>query len=272
MLYNRLKALRPEGTLTELDDNLRKILGTLEGRCIYLTYGPTVAAGCTFCYPDEPRTYFYYSIPSLGFPYLLNLVALGLATSTAVGGKEGSRWRVTAGVFGACLAFIEATLFLAHDWKANLRAFDTEDLDNFYWSMRTYRGITIALLDASIAGLLWASSTNRLFGVPPTAAERLENVSRILEATRGRLGAVGIVRNTIVRDDVLRKNAENYWKKEGDIVREVMDEREVVDGIRSALESGRVNVSRIEEEARFFADGLIGDQATFQPGQTNVYE
>ena len=71
---------------------------------------------------------------------------------------------------------------------------------------------------------------------------------------------------------MLRKNAESYWKKEGDIVREVMDEREVVDGIRSALESGRVNVSRIEEEARFFADGLIGDQATFQPGQTNVYE
>ncbi|MCJ1355865.1 MAG: hypothetical protein MMC33_005857 [Icmadophila ericetorum] len=270
VLYNRLKALRSDGVFTERDDNLRKILGTLDGRCIYLAYGPSTAADCTFCYSDEPLSYFYYALPSIIYPYLLNLVALGLATSTSVSGKEGSRWRTTAGIFGACFAIIEATLFLVYDWKASLRALGTNDLNNFYWSMRIYRGIAIALLDSGIAALLWVASTNRLFGVPPTAAERLENISKLLESTRGRLGAVGVVRNTIVRDDLLRKNAETYWKKEGDVVREVMDEREVVDGVRSALESGRVNIARIEEEARFFAEALVGDSGTFSVGQTNV--
>lgn len=124
--------------------------------------------------------------------------------------------------------------------------------------MRTARGLGIALIDAGLAGLLWASSTNRLFVVPVSSAERLEDVTRVMEATRGKLGAVGIVRNVTVRDESLRKRGEAYWRREGEIMGEVMDEKEVVDGLRGALESGRVNVTAIEEEARKYAEDIIG--------------
>lgn len=122
--------------------------------------------------------------------------------------------------------------------------------------MRTVRGLVLALVDTVFAGFLWATSTNRLFAVPPAAAERIEGVVKVLENVRGRLSAVGIVRNAVVRDEALRKKTDSYWKKEGEVMGEVMDEREVVEGVRAALESGRVSVQKLEEEARLYAEGI----------------
>lgn len=159
---------------------------------------------------------------------------------------------------GSVAAIADVSLFHTHDWKYNARATRPQDLQFFYWQMRTARGLGIALIDAGLAGLLWASSTNRLFVIPVSSAERLEDITRVMEATRGKLGAVGIVRNVTVRDENLRKRGEAYWKREGEVMGEVMDEKEVVDGLRAALESGRVNVTAIEEEARNYAEDIIG--------------
>lgn len=158
----------------------------------------------------------------------------------------------------------ECYLFGAHDWKANARVLRPQDLDHFYWRMRIFRGLLIALVDAGLAGLLWASSTNRIFVVPISSAERLEDVTRTLENTRGKLGAVGIVRNVTVRDENLRRKAESYWEKEGKVMGEVMEEREVVEGLRSALESGRISVTRIEEEAQLYAEGIVATPGSDQ--------
>jgi hypothetical protein len=38
-----------------------------------------------------------------------------------------------------------------------------------------------------------------------------------------------------VRDEGLRKKIEAYWRKEGQIIGGIMDEREVVEGVRNAL-------------------------------------
>lgn len=160
---------------------------------------------------------------------------------------------------GSVAAIADVTLFHTHDWKSNALATRPQDLQFFYWSMRTARGLGIAMIDAGLAGFLWATSTNRLFVIPVSTAERLEDVTRVMEATRGKLGAVGIVRNVTVRDESLRKKAEAYWKREGDVMGEVMSEKEVVDGLRGALESGRINVPGIEEEAIKYAEGIIGE-------------
>ena len=117
----------------------------------------------------------------------------------------------------------------------------------------------IALADALMAGLLWLSSTNRMFVVPPSPAERMETAMRVLENVRGKLNAVGIMRNAVVRDEGLRRKAEGYWRREGQVMGEVMDEREVVEGVRNAL-SGRIQVSKVEDEARRYADGITGWQ------------
>ena len=203
-------------------------------------------------------------MPSILFPYVLNLFAIGLATSSAISGKEGGRWRTLGALAGSVIAVADVYLFYVHDWKANGRVLYAEQLVPFYWRMRVARGIVIALVDAGIAGLLWGSSTNRIFVVPVSSAERLETVTRVMESTRGKLGAVGIVRNVMVRNEGLRKKGEVYWQKEREFMGEVMDEREVVEGVKSALGSGRVSVQRIEDEARRYAESIIGyhDAAT----------
>ena len=131
------------------------------------------------------------------------------------------------------------------------------------------RGIMIALADMLVAGLLWLSSTNRMFVIPPSAAERMETAMRMLENARAKLHAVGIMRNVVVRDEGLRRRAETYWRKEGQVMGEVMDEREVVEGVRNAL-SGRIQVARVEEEARKYAEGMTNFQELQQLQQQQV--
>lgn len=167
------------------------------------------------------------------------------------------------------LAVVECYLFGSYEWKANARAVRPEQYVHFFWRMRVVRGISVALADVLVAGLLWLSSTNRMFVVPPSAAERMETAMRVLENARGKLHAVGIMRNVVVRDEGLRRRAEAYWRKEGQVMGEVMDEREVVEGVRNAL-SGRIQVARVEEEARKYAEGITGFQELQQLQQQQV--
>ena len=122
--------------------------------------------------------------------------------------------------------------------------------------MRTTRALTISVFDILFAGLLYLSSTNRLFGQSISNAERVENVLKTMEQTRGKLSALGIVKNVVVRDEGLGGKGKEYWKREKVVMGEVMDEREVVEGVRDALEK-RVNVQNVEEEARKWAEGIV---------------
>ena len=127
--------------------------------------------------------------------------------------------------------------------------------------MRTARGIAIAAADCLFALLLYVSSTNRLFGLAVTNAERVESVLRTMEQSRGKLAALGIVTNAVVRDEGLSARGREYWRREKVVMGEVMDEREVVDGVRDALEKGRVSVQTVEEEARRYAEGIVVQSA-----------
>ena len=257
VLFTRLSYVRPQSTLTEDDTTLKPRIASLDSRLLYLTYGPDVLTHCSFCKSDDPTTYLYYALPSILLPHLLHLLAIGLATSSAISGKHGSRWRTSAAVGGATLALSECYLFGTYDWKGNARVHRPEDLVHFYWRMRTVRGLGIAAMDAAFAGFVWASSTNRLFVVPPSDAERMEGALKVLESLRGKMTAVSIMRNVVVRDEGLRKTTEGYWKQEGQVMGQVMDEREVVEGVRNAL-SGRVSVGKVEEDAKKYAEGVVG--------------
>ncbi|KAL6714857.1 hypothetical protein ACLMJK_007117 [Lecanora helva] len=261
VLFTRL-ALARGGVehLTASDNILKPKIASLDARLLYLTYGPDVLTHCSFCTSDEPSTYLYYALPSLTTPHLLHALALGLATSSAVAGKYTSRWRTLAALTGLGLAVSEIYLFGSYDWKShNARAVRPEEYIHFYTRMRLYRGISIALMDIVFAALLTLSSTNRIFVVPPTPAERVERVMRALENTRGKLHALGILRNVVCRDEELGGKVEGYWRREGVFMGEVMGEREVVEGVRGALE-GRVQVGRVEEEAGRFAEGITAFQ------------
>ena len=95
-----------------------------------------------------------------------------------------------------------------------------------------------------------------MFVIPPSAAERMETAMRVLENARGKLSAVGIIRNAVVRDEGLRRKTEAYWRKEGEITGQIMAEREVVEGVRNALD-GRIQVVSLEAEATKYAEGIM---------------
>ena len=229
---------------------------SLESRLLYFAYGPDAIANCLFCNSDEPKSYLYFSIPSILAPYLLHIMALGLATSSTLAGKEASIWRTQATIAGAAMAFMEIYLLASYNHKLNLSSTRLSDIDFFHWKLRTYRGVGIAVVDAFLAFLLFLSSTNRAFVTPLSNAERLEGATRTLETANRKLHAMGITRNVVVRDDTLRKKTEAYWEVEGKLMGEVFEEREVVDGVRGAL--GRLNVREITEEAARYADNLVG--------------
>ena len=150
----------------------------------------------------------------------------------------------------------EVWMFATYDHKANARAIRPEDLRHFYWQMRTLRGIAFAVIDALFAGLLFVSSTNRFLGIPISNAERIESALKTLEQSRGKMAALGIVKNVVYRDEGLAGKGREYWRQEGAVMEGVMREREVVDGIRGALE-GRVRLGEVEAEAGRYAEGIV---------------
>ncbi|KAI4225469.1 MAG: hypothetical protein L6R36_003901 [Xanthoria steineri] len=269
VLFTRLALLRPNNTLTSLDHQLKPRIASLDARCLYLQYGPEVLTHCPFCLSDEPFSYFWYALPGILYPHILHFFALGAATSSAIARKEGSRWRNSAVLLGVGLAVADCWITGSRNWKANTGALRAEDLDHFFWGRRVWRGVGFAVADVVFAGFMWVAGTNRWFVVPPTAGERMEGALKMLEGARGRMAALGIVRNVVVRDEGLRRRGEGYWRKEGAVMAEVLEEREVVEGIRGALGSGRISVSQVEEDAKRYAEGIVGptDLMMQQPQQ-----
>ncbi|KAI0113770.1 CHD5-like protein-domain-containing protein [Nemania sp. FL0031] len=256
VLFTRLTSLRPNNALTQSDAALRARFVNLESRLLYLQYGPDVLSSCPFCISEEPKTYLYYALPSLFAPHLVNLVVLSLATSASIGGSEAARWRRTAAVSSAVLAGLDTWSLSTYNTGANARMPRLTDLDMFFWTSRALRLAALAMLDLGIAALLYVSATNRLFAAPADAAQRVDAVTRQLLATKSRLSAVGIVKNTSLRDEDLRARTAAYWLHEGRLMREVMEDREVIEGVNDAL-ANRIKIQDITRDAENYALNML---------------
>jgi hypothetical protein len=253
VLFTRLSTLRP---LTPSDEILRSKIASLESRYLYFQFGPTVLTECQFCNAEDPKSYLYYSLPSLLAPHLFNLCVLAIITSGLVVGKDAAIWRTTATLAAGALVLIDVYFVASYDYKANARALRLEEIDTFFWKMRVWRGIGIAFVDGMLGWLLYLSSTNRMFLTPPTTAERIESSTKTLDLVRSKMSAMGILRNTIYRDQDLRARSQEYWVHEGRLMGELMQEREVVDGIRNAMD-GRINMATITADAETYAQSVI---------------
>lgn len=259
VLFTRLSALRPDHALTAADDALRARFVNLESRLLYLQFGPDVLAGCPFCNSDDPRSYFYYAVPALLAPHLANLLALSAATSGFVTGGSASctRWRPLVVLVAAAAAALDLWVVGDYNHQANARATRLVDLDLFFWAARRWRLAGLALLDAGLAGLLWLAGTNRAFARPPAPAERVEAATRsLLLSTKSKLNALGIVKNTAIRDEDLRERMTAYWRHEGRLMREAMEERDVVAGVRDAL-SERIRIADVTRDAETYAATML---------------
>jgi hypothetical protein len=257
VLFNRFSALRPQNVLTSQDEALRAKFVNLESRLLYLQFGPATLADCPFCNSDEPKAYLYYHLPALVVPHLFNLVVIAAATSSLVtGGRETAQWR-TAGTIAAVGAMLlDIYLVSVYNYQANAVATRLQEIDFFFWSMRTYRYVALAALDGLLGWVIWLSATNRAFLTPPTTVERVELVTRSLMGTKSRLSAVGIVKNSAVRDEELRARNQAYWAHEGQLMREIMEEREVIEGVNDALEK-RIDIGTISRDAESYAATIL---------------
>lgn len=248
VLFNRVAALRPSGILTPADEVLRAKFVNLESRLLYFRFGPDVIADCIFCTSDDPQLYLYYALPSLLWPHILNLLVVAVVTSSACTGRYGQRWRVL-GVLAACtLAAVDIYAVASYNHSANLRASRLDSVYFFHWHMRRYRLGGLAAFDLLLAVALYLTSTNRLFVQEPSLAERVEMASRQLLAARSKVSVVGVLRNVSLRDEELRSQSQAYWTRETQLMREVMEDRDVVDGVNDAL-SNRINIQDITRDA-----------------------
>lgn len=261
VLFNRLASLRPDGVLTARDESLRARFVNLESRLLYLTFGPAALADCAFCNSDEPNSYLVYALVDVLAPHLLNIALLTLATSRSLSGGEGGGWRGRAMLASGVLAAVDVYTLSAHDHQANARALRLADLDFFYWRARACRHACLALLDAAVAVVTFLSATRRAFASPRPLVERVDAVNRSLAAgARSKLGAAAIVKNTVSRDAELMRTAQAYWAHETTVMGAALEDREVAEGIKDALES-RIDMGAISADAERYVKAMLESSA-----------
>lgn len=258
MLTTRLAALRP---LNEADRKLRQLFddGGLDARLLYTRYGPDVLLNCLFAKPsdaDAGRTYLLYALPSILTPHFLHLFALGTATSGFLSGREGSSWRTVATISGLVLAVAEIYFLANYDDGHNIRSTRLGEIDFVHWKLRVWRGLAITTLDALLGWAMWLQATGRAFVSPVPAGARVAEQITVLEGLLGKTRGLGVVKNGSVRDAAMRRKVGDYWIKEGEVMKDVFEQPEVLEAQRSALR--RVDITRVGREAEAYVDSVLG--------------
>ncbi|KAF1850003.1 uncharacterized protein K460DRAFT_360869 [Cucurbitaria berberidis CBS 394.84] len=255
VLFARLRHLRP---LTDEDDALRtKFGGSARNKLLYLTYGPDTLLNCVWCTTadaNDQQNYFLYSLPKIVTPHIFQLGVLGLATSSLVG-SEGSRFRTHATIAGILLMVVETWYMGTYDITINKRAKFVQDLDSVYWRIRFLRYITFAVVDIGLAFVLWATSTNRWLAKPVSIAERIETTTRQAEETMNKMRALGLLTNSVNRDPALRGVREEYWRTEGQVMAETVQDEAVTEQINNVI--SKMDFSALQGRVGEVADGIL---------------
>ncbi|KAF2491241.1 hypothetical protein BU16DRAFT_530736 [Lophium mytilinum] len=264
VLFKRLEVLRP---LTPTDITLRAKFVNTESRLAYLAFGPDTVAHCTVCGADDAWGYFAYHLPKLLWPHLLHAVVLGAATSDVFAGLEGARWRKQGWIAALAIVVVEVWYTATYDMTRNKKVKRMEDLANVFWRVRTLRLLAVAGLDGLLGLALWLTSTNRWLARPPPVAVRVQAATKNVEETLMKMRALGVLRNAVVRDKVLRGEVEQYWRQEGDVMGELVQDPEVAVVINGVVEE--INMDKVQTDAGAMADGIMGGLV---PGSGHVKE
>lgn len=190
---------------------------------------------------------------------------LASVTSGLFTGKYGAVWRNQATMAAAAAGLLDVYMVSSYNYQGNAAATRLEDIDAFFWKARVYRGIVIAGLDGLLGWVIYLSSTNRAFLTPPSTAERLETSTRLLESVRSKMGAVGIMRNTTLRDEGLRAKIDDYWVQEGKHRREIFEDRDVIQARNNALHN-RIDIDTITSNATEYANSIVKPVEIAFPG------
>lgn len=266
VLFARLRHLRP---LTEIDHALRsKFEVNGRNKLYYLAYGPDTLLNCVWCATadgNDANNYFLYSLPKIVMPHIFQIAVLGLATSSLVG-TEGSRFRTHATILSLATLIVEVWYMATYDITANKRAKFVQDIDSIHWRVRFLRYMIFAVQDIGMAFVLWATSTNRWLAKPVSIAERLEMAIRVSEDTMNKMRGLGLITNSVNRDPALRGVREEYWRTEGQVMSETVQEEAVMEQINNAI--SKMDFNALEGRVGEVADGILkGIDGLRQSGQ-----
>lgn len=265
VVFARLKHLRP---LTDEDNALReKFNWGVHNRLLYLAYGPDSLLNCVWCVTadgNDQQNYFLYSLPKIVTPHVFHLAVLGLATSSLIG-VEGSRFRTHATIAGILLLVVETWYMGTYDITLNKRAKFVQDIDSAHWRVRFLRYITFAVVDMGLAFVLWATSTNRWLAKPVSIAERIEATSRTAEETCNKMRALALLTNSVNRDPALRGLREGYWRTEGQVTAELVQDEMVTEQINAAI--SKLDFNTLDGKVGEVADGILMGIDSLRTGQ-----
>jgi hypothetical protein len=114
--------------------------------------------------------------------------------------------------------------------------------------------------------VLWLTSTNRWLAKPVSIAERMETTTRQAEETLNKMRALGLLTNSVNRDPSLRGLREQYWRTEGQIMAETVQDEAVTEEINKAI--SKMDFSSLESRVGQVADGILAGIDGLHP--TNV--
>jgi hypothetical protein len=259
VLFNRLASDSLQ------DETLRQIFSTggLEARLQYLRFGPDVLCNCPLVNDPQAQnaglSYLICALPSLLKTHLMHLLFLGLATSSLIGGTTSARWRTAAILSATAVMVADFSSVFGYDHQRNARAATFSAVENFFWTRNLVSHLAICVTDAAIGALIWASATNRAFVLPPSPAIILESQTRVLEKSLAKFRSLGAVRNVVMRESGFRTKVGEYWRKEGEIMHEVLEERDVVEAVNEVL--AKMDVDGVTRGADEFVEQVLGPMA-----------
>lgn len=206
--------LRPNGLNSEDELLLTKLRSQL-GRKMYLRFGQDTLLNCPFCTFERHWSYYAHWIPSNVFlPHLIHFAILGVATSLTIAGKEARRWRTFAIIGGWFLLFGDLIMLICYqpDWN---RAPSTAPA-SIHDQLRSNRMLLFTVYDAIVAGLIYLSATNRLFGSKVPDSEKLEQyvfaLTTGISKVRAKLLAAYAARMSSCKSRKLTLHEYRFWK------------------------------------------------------------
>lgn len=239
---------------------------------LYARYGPQVLLLNPMSVPgdvDAARDAMGLALLGLLELHVLHLVALGVVTSRGVYGygRSGSGsgaaaaarwWRNLAVMMGLGLCVVEMYMVVMYDDTANQRSVRVSDVDFLYWKLRVYRGVAMAVVDGLLAVGMWLEATGRvsLMNVVPSSSERVLDLAQRLEGVLVKARGLGVIRNGSVRDASMRRLVDDYWFKENEVMKDVMEQPEVLEAQRNALR--RVDPLAAARDAERFLEYVLG--------------
>lgn len=208
ILLARLSYLRP---ITEYDQKLLQRLKILDGRLLYVLYGPSALVLCEWCEIKTPETFLYYTIPHILLYYLVNIGIIRLSTSIIFKGVW-ELWGKSASIITFFLFILELIVLNIYDWKSNAYI-SSLDIDWIHWKLNKYRSFLMIIIDLSVAFIIWLIDINVWHHIPNEKEQLIFSINN-LEESINCIDTLVIMKRALVKDVTLQKQKMEFYQQE----------------------------------------------------------